>query len=248
MLSVERGERDAPSARTIVSDWFSGFYGHDHRGIFLNLSDLAQFHVLRETGHQRRAEARAPQISGAEPREKEEEHATEKNGTHSHTERGQAQSAIQLAVLFRVHLGSGRNRAGGAAPQFYSDEGRNPEQQKNEKKNQKGRVHHKNRRSQNRCKRQRAEKDGVAIVRRAVEAHQHGEDQEMHHGEEQRKKRRIRGAANKEPRKKYCVKREKDKISNQAPGGATVRKFGGFSVPPPQTLVQCGKGSNQGSK
>ena len=84
-------------ARIMQSDELAGFHAHDHSRIFLNLSDLAQFDVVGESGHQRRLHARAAQVTGAEPREEEKQRAAQDAGQRAAQQRA-AQEAGQRAT------------------------------------------------------------------------------------------------------------------------------------------------------
>ena len=70
----------------------------------------------------------------------------------------------------------------------------------------------------------------------------------MNHRQQQRKQRRIRGAADKKSRQKKGIHREKREIRQQTQRGAALREFGGPLVPPPVTLMQCRERSDDGGE
>ena len=236
-LPVKGGQRDASPAQPFVSDWLASLHAHHDLGAFLDLADLAQLDVVREPGHQRWAEADAAQIAGLEPREEEKEHASEQDGSDSHAKRGKTQRAVEFAFCL-TECESGRNGSGNATTQFQPDERSDSGQKEKEKQREEQRIDGENRSGQNRRKRQHAEKQRVAIRRSAVKPDQHGNDQEMHHRQQQGEKRRIRRAPDEEARQKQRVQREECEVRQQAPRRNAMREFGRASMPPAVTFQQ----------
>src|SRR5215467_16086057 len=95
---IEGRQGNASPPQPFISNRLSRLHPHDHRGTFLDFSNLAELDVLGETGHECWAEADASQVTGAESWEEKEEHPAKKDGACGHAQRRDAQRPIEFAV------------------------------------------------------------------------------------------------------------------------------------------------------
>ena len=112
---VKGRERNAPPAQPVVTDWLTRLHAHYYCGIPFDFADLTELDVFGEAGHKRRAEAGAAEISGAETRKKEKQHATKDDGSDRHAQSRKTQRAIQSSIALGVQMESRRDGADGSA-------------------------------------------------------------------------------------------------------------------------------------
>jgi hypothetical protein len=91
---------------------------------------LAQFDIVAETGHKRRLQAGAAEITGAEAREEEKQRAADNHGAKSHAECGEDEGAVKAALLLGVRVNFWRDSALGSTAHFEADECSHTEQEK----------------------------------------------------------------------------------------------------------------------
>src|SRR2546421_938036 len=112
---VKGRERDAPPAQPVVIHRLTRLHAHYYCRIPFDFADLTELDVFGEAGHKRRAEAGAAEISGAETRKKEKQHATKDDGSDRHAQSRKTQRAIQSSIALGVQMESRRDGADGSA-------------------------------------------------------------------------------------------------------------------------------------
>src|SRR6266853_4103480 len=112
---VKGRECNAPPAQPVVTHRLTRLHAHYYCGIPFDFPDLTELDVFGKAGHKRRAEAGAAELSGAETRKKEKQHATKGDGSDRNAQSRKTQRAIQSSIALGVQMESRRDGANGSA-------------------------------------------------------------------------------------------------------------------------------------
>ena len=195
-MTVEFRQRNAAPVQIKPANVVALDLHMHHHGIrLLDLSNLAQLHVVAESGGKVSPEGISAQITGRHPRQQEKHpHRTQQN--HRHQGRSHArQRESQMAMLLRICGMPGLNVGGAAgALHLHQYKGRDGGEHEGGKKEQEDAVDRENGRRQHHEKGENGEHHVVAVAPQRKHAHHHREQRQMNgcSQEAARKKQEIR--------------------------------------------------------
>src|SRR6266851_9174926 len=183
-LAVERCQHNAAPANPVAAQRPTfDFDTHDHCGVFLDFTDLAEFDVIGESGNQRRLKVQGGKISGGEPRKEKEDSRPKRQRAHRDRGGSDPQGAMQPAGGWTAGIEMRRNCAFGAPVHFDADKGRDSKAEKEQQENNERRIYRQNCGGKDRGEGEKTEKKVIACRGGAIEAYADGEEQQMNCGE-----------------------------------------------------------------
>ena len=141
--AVKRGERDAPPPDLRRCGRQSGLHSHDHRGILLDLADLAKLDVVAEARHKGRLRTDSPEIPGGETRKEEKQEHADDRGAERDASRRKTQGPMKLPLKFRTRGEQGGHCAARRAPHLVTDKRGHAKPQKHKEEREEIRIHSK---------------------------------------------------------------------------------------------------------